>query len=291
MKDSENIQSYHARVMEIVNQMKTYGDNSSDQHVVEKILISLTDKCESIVAVIKETKDLTKLSIKELMGSLQAHEKRRFKHADQSGNAFMSKAKGLKLLKETNMVDGLPELQNAKNPGGEYTSKEFEEYCKDKGIWKQLTAGYMPQQNGVAERKNRTIVEMARCPTKAVRNKHGVEKNHLNQKHPTPMKQVAADRNNNRFVIGLWSIRLSSDHSKSSNTFFAEKLLRRIGEKMAKVLSFVSMKRSSRKISSSTLPRSRSYAEPLDTHRAAAIEDCIQFLNSSSCLRKSNSVS
>lgn len=46
--------------------------------------------------------------------------------------------------------------------GGEYTSKEFEEYCKDEGIWKQLTAGYSPQQNGVAERKNRTIVEMAR---------------------------------------------------------------------------------------------------------------------------------
>ena len=93
MKDSENIQSYHARVMEIVNQMKTYGDNISDQHVVEKILISLTDKYEYIVAVIEETKDLTKLSIKELMGSLQAHEKRRMKQAEQSENAFLSKAK------------------------------------------------------------------------------------------------------------------------------------------------------------------------------------------------------
>ncbi|KAK1365493.1 hypothetical protein POM88_041054 [Heracleum sosnowskyi] len=112
-----------------------------------------------------------------------------------------------------------------------------------------------------------------------------------NHKQPTPVKQVAAGRNKNRFVIGLWSIRLSSDHSKTSNAFSAEKFFRRIGEKMAKALSFVSMKRSSRKVSSSTLPRSRSYAEPLDSHRAAAIEDCIQFLNSSSCLRKSNSVS
>lgn len=59
--------------------MRNYGDNISDQHVVEKILISLADKYENIVVVIKKTKYLSKLSIKELMGSLQAHEKRRFK--------------------------------------------------------------------------------------------------------------------------------------------------------------------------------------------------------------------
>ena len=35
--------------------------------------------------------------------------------------------------------------------GVEYTSKKFEEYCKNEGIKKQLTAGYTPQQNGVSE--------------------------------------------------------------------------------------------------------------------------------------------
>lgn len=45
--------------------------------------------------------------------------------------------------------------------GCEYTSQEFEDYCKDEGIWKQLTASYSPQQNGIVERENRTIVEMA----------------------------------------------------------------------------------------------------------------------------------
>ena len=46
--------------------------------------------------------------------------------------------------------------------GGQYTGREFEEYCKNKVIQKQLTAGYTPQQHGVFERKNRTLVEMAR---------------------------------------------------------------------------------------------------------------------------------
>jgi len=46
--------------------------------------------------------------------------------------------------------------------GGEFTSNEFEEFCKVQGISRQLTAAYTPQQNGVAERKNRTIMNMVR---------------------------------------------------------------------------------------------------------------------------------
>ncbi|WVZ85487.1 LOW QUALITY PROTEIN: hypothetical protein U9M48_032409 [Paspalum notatum var. saurae] len=37
----------------------------------------------------------------------------------------------------------------------------------DRGIKRQLTASYTPQQNGIAERKNRTVVEMARSMLKA----------------------------------------------------------------------------------------------------------------------------
>jgi transposase InsO family protein len=43
--------------------------------------------------------------------------------------------------------------------GGEYTSKEFVNFCKDVGIKRELTTPYNPQQNGVAERKNRTMME------------------------------------------------------------------------------------------------------------------------------------
>jgi len=46
--------------------------------------------------------------------------------------------------------------------GGEYTSNEFEEFCALQGMERQLTVAYSPQQNGVAERRNRTICEMAR---------------------------------------------------------------------------------------------------------------------------------
>src|ERR1044072_1343118 len=46
--------------------------------------------------------------------------------------------------------------------GGEFTSKDFEEFCVNNGIKRQLTAPYTPQHNGVAERKNMTIMNMTR---------------------------------------------------------------------------------------------------------------------------------
>lgn len=80
--------------------------------------------------------------------------------------------------------------------GGEYTSNSFQEFCREHGIHHQLTTSYTPQQNGIVERKNRTILDMTRtllnekklpkqfwaevvacsvyllnrCPTKSVRN-------------------------------------------------------------------------------------------------------------------------
>ena len=53
--------------------------------------------------------------------------------------------------------------------GGEYTSTAFMEYCKEQGIRQFLIASYTPQQNGVAERKNRTILNMVRSMLKGKR--------------------------------------------------------------------------------------------------------------------------
>ena len=47
--------------------------------------------------------------------------------------------------------------------GGEYLSKEFQQYLKTKGIRHELTIAHTPEQNGVAERMNRTLIESARA--------------------------------------------------------------------------------------------------------------------------------
>jgi transposase InsO family protein len=47
--------------------------------------------------------------------------------------------------------------------GGEFIKKEFEAYLSKHRIQHEKTVPYTPQQNGVVERKNGTLVEMARC--------------------------------------------------------------------------------------------------------------------------------
>lgn len=46
--------------------------------------------------------------------------------------------------------------------GKEFLNKEIKDFCESKGIRHQTSVGYTPQQNGKAERDNRTIVEAAR---------------------------------------------------------------------------------------------------------------------------------
>ncbi|KAA0046258.1 retrotransposon protein [Cucumis melo var. makuwa] len=105
---------------------------------------------------------------------------------------FPLKLEGLQVLFKKKMVNGLPQIspptkekseafsifKNFKavvkseivrkiktlrtNRGGEYMSHEFVIFCAQHGIRHQLTAAYTPQQHGVAERKNRTILNMIR---------------------------------------------------------------------------------------------------------------------------------
>lgn len=55
--------------------------------------------------------------------------------------------------------------------GGEYLSNEFKSFCVQKGIQYHLTVPYTPQQNSIAERMNRTLLEKARAMI------HGAELN------------------------------------------------------------------------------------------------------------------
>jgi transposase InsO family protein len=47
--------------------------------------------------------------------------------------------------------------------GGEYVNFNVQSYLKKQGIETQTTVAYSPQQNGIAERKNRTLMEAARA--------------------------------------------------------------------------------------------------------------------------------
>lgn len=70
----------------------------------------------------------------------------------------LNKFKNFKTLAENEAGTNIKCLRTDR--GGEFNSNEFKEFCDEHGINRQLTASYTPQQNGVAERKNRTIMHV-----------------------------------------------------------------------------------------------------------------------------------
>lgn len=88
-----------------------------------------------------------------------------FKEPSLSGNKYF-----LYLLMTTkNMVhfQAILEKQSGHKPKklkfdnrGEFLPKLLSQYCNNEGIIHKLTAPYTPKQNGVSERKNKTILNM-----------------------------------------------------------------------------------------------------------------------------------
>ncbi|KAM1208365.1 hypothetical protein ACFX2J_014037 [Malus domestica] len=79
------------RLFDVVNKMKTYGEELPNERIVQKLLISLTKPYDSIVSVIEETKDTETLSVQDVMASLRAFDQRLKRHADFAPKkAFLS---------------------------------------------------------------------------------------------------------------------------------------------------------------------------------------------------------
>lgn len=45
--------------------------------------------------------------------------------------------------------------------GKEYKVSEFEKFCEDERVDRQLTSSYTPQHNSISAKKNQTVMQMA----------------------------------------------------------------------------------------------------------------------------------
>ena len=60
------------------------------------------------------------------------------------------------------MTSHLPLVRIRTDHGSEFENSQFLKFCEEMGIKHEFSAPITPQQNGVVERKNRVLVEMAR---------------------------------------------------------------------------------------------------------------------------------
>jgi transposase InsO family protein len=63
----------------------------------------------------------------------------------------------------TELKAGHPHRVLGTDNGGEFTAKEFANYCISEGIQRHFSAPYTPQQNGVVERQNQTVLGTTRA--------------------------------------------------------------------------------------------------------------------------------
>ncbi|KAD5961360.1 hypothetical protein E3N88_12833 [Mikania micrantha] len=77
----------------------------------------------------------------------------------QSKSEALAKFKEFRLVAERETGRKVKVLRS--DNGGEYMSREFNDFLNDCQIGRQLTCPYTPQQNGVSERKNRHLAEVS----------------------------------------------------------------------------------------------------------------------------------
>jgi transposase InsO family protein len=78
------------------------------------------------------------------------------KHKDDSLEAFKTFCLRVQNEKSINIIS------IRSDHGGEFENSQFELFLDEKGISHNFSCPRTPQQNGVVERKNRTLQEMAR---------------------------------------------------------------------------------------------------------------------------------
>ncbi|KAG8490543.1 hypothetical protein CXB51_013685 [Gossypium anomalum] len=94
MKDTETIKQYADRIMATVNNIRLLGVDFAESRVVEKVITTLPERFDSKISSLEDLRDLTTISLSELVNSLYALEQRRAnKQEEHSERAFQARAK------------------------------------------------------------------------------------------------------------------------------------------------------------------------------------------------------
>ncbi|XP_020237844.1 uncharacterized protein LOC109817061 [Cajanus cajan] len=93
MKETETIKSYANKLLSIANKVRLLGKDFSDERIVQKILVTVPEKYESKILALEESKDLSNITLGELVNALQAQEQRRMmRHEEAVQGVFHIKA-------------------------------------------------------------------------------------------------------------------------------------------------------------------------------------------------------
>ena len=72
MKETKVVKDYTDRLLMLVNKIMMLGEEFFDTRVVEKLLVTLPERFESKISSLAESRDLSIITLSELINALQA---------------------------------------------------------------------------------------------------------------------------------------------------------------------------------------------------------------------------
>jgi len=74
MKEYETIKEYSDRLLAIVNKVRLLGTTFTNSRIVEKIMVTVPERYEASITILDNIKDLSKITLTELLNASQALE-------------------------------------------------------------------------------------------------------------------------------------------------------------------------------------------------------------------------
>ncbi|KAJ7958452.1 Retrovirus-related Pol polyprotein from transposon TNT 1-94 [Quillaja saponaria] len=95
MKEANTVKKFSNRLLKVVNQIRLLGEELTDKRTVEKVLVSLPERFEAKISFLEDFKDLSQISLAELVNALQASKQRRsLRMEENTEGVFFAKQKG-----------------------------------------------------------------------------------------------------------------------------------------------------------------------------------------------------
>ncbi|GKV44345.1 hypothetical protein SLEP1_g51539 [Rubroshorea leprosula] len=103
MKETKTVKEFSDRVMKVVNQIRILGEELTEKRIVDKVLVSLPEKFEHKISSLEDSKDMTQMTLSELVNVLQVVEQRKAIRQEAEGaveGAFIANESGKGQFKE-----------------------------------------------------------------------------------------------------------------------------------------------------------------------------------------------
>ncbi|CAN6704528.1 unnamed protein product [Malus baccata var. baccata] len=112
MSEHESFSLYLVRLLDLITQMKIYGESIGNQRIVQKLLISLPRSYDSIVAVIENTRDLESIEVQDVVATLKGFEQRIKRHSENNTEKVFA---SLSIAPRKNNYNGNQSFKPTKN--------------------------------------------------------------------------------------------------------------------------------------------------------------------------------